>query len=346
MMSVKRAVVKRTLLASVAVAALSVQSMTTGARAADQSAVPHLPTKTAIVPPALIYNWTGCYVGAHAGGGAVSDPFAGVAIEAGDNFLHGGGGVFGGQVGCNYQAGAAVVGLEGEAWSSLTNRARSEAAGAVRELADRNRWSADAAVRAGIAFDRALLYGKAGVAAGRFDFSDTAFSRSGRVTMPGVLFGAGLEYALAPNWSVKLEYDHIEYVGRTVRFDSPIIPDVSDVTESARADVIKAGINYRFGGLPLLAAPNATIDNALIAKAPVYKSLANPRIAATVAGWTGCYVGVHAGGGRLFDTVTSVQNGGGGLARRPARLQHSRRSVRPRSRGRGGVVWPDRPVPY
>ena len=83
------------------------------AYAADQSALPHLPSKTAIVPPAAIYNWNGCYIGAHGGGGAVSDTFvAGGGLNS-ENFLHGGSGFAGGQLGCNVQNGVMVLGGDG-----------------------------------------------------------------------------------------------------------------------------------------------------------------------------------------------------------------------------------------
>jgi outer membrane immunogenic protein len=216
--------------------------------AADQAATPHLPTKTPIVPPAPIYNWTGCYIGAQGGGGAVSDLF--VQDRTNGNHLHGGGGFGGGQIGCNYQSGNFVFGVEGEAWSGLTNPNHEvETTFAfTNNFIDRNRWSADVAVRAGLAFDRALLYGKAGIAEGRFAFSFTdnnpVFFQSSASTLTGVLLGAGLEYGFAPNWSAKLEYDHIEYPGRTVNFETNFGP--SDQTESASVNLVKAGINYRF----------------------------------------------------------------------------------------------------
>jgi outer membrane immunogenic protein len=74
-----------------ATSALIVMAAVHPARAADQSAVPHLPTKTPIVPPAPIYNWTGCYIGAQGGGGAISDTYVATAFGS-ENFLHGGGG--------------------------------------------------------------------------------------------------------------------------------------------------------------------------------------------------------------------------------------------------------------
>ena len=80
-------------------------------------------------------------------------------------------------------------------------------------------------MRAGLAFDRALVYGKTGIAEGRFAFSEADIFgpfASGATTLTGVLLGVGLEYGFAPNWSAKLEYDHIEYAGRTVHFDQSL----------------------------------------------------------------------------------------------------------------------------
>lgn len=285
------------------------------ARAAD-AAVPRLPTKTAIVP-AAVTNWTGCYIGVHGGGGAVSDTFiAGGGIEN-FNFLHGGGGFAGGQIGCDYQNGAMVLGLEAEAWSGLTNPEHFAVGQFFAvDAIDRNRWSADAAVRAGIAFDRALVYGKAGIAEGRFAFSfaqNTGFFGTGASTLTGALLGVGLEYAFAPNWSAKLEYDHIEYGGRTVHFDqSAAQGGPFDGTESASVNLIKAGINYRFGS------PSLTSDGAgapaLITKALPSKTPAAAAFTST-ASWSGCYIGAHGGGGWILNTFDfNSINGGGGVA--------------------------------
>ena len=116
------------------------------ARAADQSAAPHLPTKSAIVPPAPIYSWSGCYIGAQGGGGAVSDTFVNTSFDGNNNFLHGGGAFAGGQLGCNYQRGNFVFGLEGEVWSGLTNPLYFTSPGDAQNIFTRNRWNADVAV--------------------------------------------------------------------------------------------------------------------------------------------------------------------------------------------------------
>jgi outer membrane immunogenic protein len=67
----------------------------------------------------------------------------------------------------------------------------------------------------------------------------------------GLLFGGGIEYAFAPNWSAKLEYDHIDYVGRTLQFNTfsngvPTPAGNFNETQSASVNLVKLGVNYRF----------------------------------------------------------------------------------------------------
>ena len=97
----------KSLLVGISVATIA---FATTASAADLG----IPTKTSLAPAPLPYSWTGCYVGIHAGGGVETDP----------NFdqpgVFGTGAIAGGQVGCNYQTGMLVFGIEGEGfWSSL-----------------------------------------------------------------------------------------------------------------------------------------------------------------------------------------------------------------------------------
>jgi opacity protein-like surface antigen len=73
-------------------------------------------------------------------------------------------------------------------------------------------------------------------------------SDSGGRTLTGLLLGAGIENAFAPNWSTKLEYAHIDYVGRVLQVNAAVVgfggPFSGSV--SAQTDIAKAGINYRF----------------------------------------------------------------------------------------------------
>src|SRR5215211_663861 len=104
---------KNTFLASAVIVALTLAHP---AVAADLGT--RLPVKAPpVVPQVPTFNWTGCYVGGHVGGGSgekrVSAPALAPGISAtGDTS----GFLGGGQVGCNLQIGGNwVIGVEGEA---------------------------------------------------------------------------------------------------------------------------------------------------------------------------------------------------------------------------------------
>ena len=125
--------------------------------------------------PAPAFSWTGCYVGVHGGAGVFHDQGfrsgGGITTDlSGDR--HGVGGLAGGQIGCNYQIGMLVLGIEGEGfWSGMKitiDRFGGINGSTLLESASiRNKWDYDVAGRFGVAFDRALVYGKAGWVAGR-----------------------------------------------------------------------------------------------------------------------------------------------------------------------------------
>ena len=122
------------------------------------------------------FSWTGCYVGAHVGGTnvntSIATNFEGTGRTADDN---GTGAIAGGQLGCNYQQGNWVFGVEGEgAWSnSKATNSLTFSPGASETLITKNTSDFSIAGRAGIAFDRTLIYGKGGWAWGSFDFNST-----------------------------------------------------------------------------------------------------------------------------------------------------------------------------
>ncbi len=75
--------------------------------------------------PAPVFSWTGCYIGVHAGAGVMHDNGTSPTTFLEDNFSGGNGergtgGLAGGQLGCNYQDGNWVIGIEGEGyWSGM-----------------------------------------------------------------------------------------------------------------------------------------------------------------------------------------------------------------------------------
>lgn len=91
-------------------------ALTLPAISADLSVSP-LGTYT---PPRPIYSWTGCRIGPNIGGGSAptswNDPFGSVPNGAGPSYLgdHTASGVIGGgQLGCDYQVGRFVFGIQG-----------------------------------------------------------------------------------------------------------------------------------------------------------------------------------------------------------------------------------------
>lgn len=79
-----------------------------------------------------------------------------------------------------------------------------------------------------------------------------AFNYTGGATRSGWLVGAGFEYGFTPNWSALIEYNYIDFgtnrttlnevSGRFVTFDM-----------NQTLQTVKVGLNYRFGGGPVVA---------------------------------------------------------------------------------------------
>ena len=104
---------KRVFLAGIT--ALALATTMTAANAADLAHRQRMPTKAPAYEPA--YNWTGFYVGIN-GGGAFGNSDLSNALGSTSYDLSGG--LAGGTVGYNWQAGRLVYGLEGDGdWSGL-----------------------------------------------------------------------------------------------------------------------------------------------------------------------------------------------------------------------------------
>jgi outer membrane immunogenic protein len=207
-------------------------------------------------PPAPPYSWSGCYVGGQAGIVAEQDGWAGadfIGLGFGANSANGYGAVAGGQIGCNYQTGMLVVGIEGDGlWSGVNNTATIDEGGAEVQLTTKNRWDFDVAARVGAAFDRLFIYGKGGIAWGRFDFAETVTgagtgTANGSATLPGALLGIGMEYAFLPHWTAKIEYNYIAYAQQPVTFTETGLGGIS-ATESfgVTEQLLKIALNYKF----------------------------------------------------------------------------------------------------
>jgi outer membrane immunogenic protein len=211
-----------------------------------------LPGRTPYAPVAVApaFSWTGCYFGGHVGGGAMHDSWT-------DE--HGNGAVAGGQIGCNYQTGMLVFGIEGDGfWSGMKTEDSFSDGTFSASSTTKNKWDFSIAGRFGVAIDRTLIYAKAGWVWGKFDFSDTlndigggTGSSIGSATLDGVLLGTGVEYALTHNWTVKAEYNYLNFGTKGVTITRTTTGGVccaETVIDSQSADkhIIKLGANYKF----------------------------------------------------------------------------------------------------
>jgi outer membrane immunogenic protein len=209
-------------------------ALTAGAAAVAADLPRGLPAKApAYVPPP--YSWTGFYLGINGGyawGDSDWDGFAsGTDVD---------GGLVGVTIGYNWQTGPWVFGLEGDIdWTNLRGSFVNAACPAGCET--RNNWLATVRGRLGYAFDRVMPYVTGGLAAGDIEANPVGFPGA-EDTQVGWTVGAGVEAAIAGNWTAKIEYLYV---------------DLGDVGCSAaacgiatnvdlRANIVRAGINLRF----------------------------------------------------------------------------------------------------
>ena len=240
---------KNIILGAVAALALGV----TAASAAD------LPMKTKAPPPVAIYDWTGFYIGA-AGGGSLGS--SNQLAPTGDIYTLGynvKGGLVGGTFGYNWQFSSFVFGLEGDASWVGEYGSHFDDGPVVGNPAftsfTKETWLATARARFGYAVNNLLFYGTggyagAGVTAGVKDTGTNVLIVSSSSTRSGWTAGGGLEWGFAPSWSAKFEWLYM-------KFDSPGFSTLNlgpGVRGSVPLDdnVVRAGINYRFGG-PVIA---------------------------------------------------------------------------------------------
>jgi outer membrane immunogenic protein len=176
-------------------------------------------------------------------GGAFAPLAGSVDISSNAGFLGGG------QLGYNLQTGPWLFGIEGDfSYTDIHGKTTTIAAPANVGLTSRLNWLGTVTGRIGYAWDRTLLYAKAGVAFGDFTLGitpPTVAVFDSKDTRTGWTVGAGAEYALWDNWSIKAEYNYLDLGTRTVTATSPAgaaITADAKVTEH----MIKLGANYRF----------------------------------------------------------------------------------------------------
>lgn len=266
----------RRLLKSMALAAVIAQP----AMAAD------LPIGPGGAPPPVmpVWSWTSWYVGVYVGAAwakdaSTSDPcrttpsacwLAGgevVHYSLSPSFL---GGL---TAGYNYQIpGSSILfgfetevgalSLKGSAdFSGVSNVA---GAGSLTANATIAPWYNATTLRVGWAWDRALFYGKGGIAIATIEstIQSAAIGNgfgplgpgTGKRDLLGWAWGGGFEYAFAPQWSVKAEYlwlglNH----GVSVCAGAPAGGQFCGNTSTGAVQTVKVGVNYLLNAGPVYA---------------------------------------------------------------------------------------------
>lgn len=230
--------------------------------------------------PAQAADWSGFYVGGHAGyawGEVNKSMTPDAAYPAAPAFLsamqadfsspfRAGNAIGGGQIGFNWQRDRYVLGFEVDAtWLGLrAHRQFSYPASfpLPPNTVDQDvkvSWMTTVRPRIGITFDRTLVYVTGGLAIAEVQAADSVFHPgSGSVTVAGTVsqtkvgaaVGAGFEYMLAANWSLRGEYLYAD-LGR-VTASAPSSKPIAFPTANASfethvtASLARLGLNYRF----------------------------------------------------------------------------------------------------
>jgi outer membrane immunogenic protein len=229
---------KKILAALVAVAALTAAAPALGADLGGRSFYKQPP----VYMPAPL--WSGFYIGGHVGGAFSSsnDFNGGVLSDSSARVL---GGI---QAGLDWQfAQNWVLGTEGQySWLGKSNLTSTFPGGYIYTNDQRGLGSITG--RLGYTWGPGLLYVKGGYA-----YSDN----SERVTFGGVptaflingnhsngwTVGTGVEYMVAPNWSVKGEYMYYDFGSSRFVTPAPLAPFGNFHTDD---HTLKLGVNYRF----------------------------------------------------------------------------------------------------
>jgi outer membrane immunogenic protein len=212
-----------------------------------------------VTTPTASFSWSGCYLGGHMGlaGGHTTwkDTVPNGAIDATGSGQTANtdmsGGLYGGQIGCDYQFGNLVAGIEGSFSAATLAGTNMDQFNSTWTLRSKTDWLGSVTGRLGFTADRALIYARGGIAWAHNDFEieNTAIlAGKPSLTRMGWVLGAGVEWSLAPCWTAFVEGDYYSFVGKNVPFAGDAInPTPPFVVQTSQTiETLKVGVNYRF----------------------------------------------------------------------------------------------------
>jgi outer membrane immunogenic protein len=240
------------------------------------------PRYTKAPPPvaAMVYSWTGFYVGGNVGYGwydrnstlaeTGTVVFFGPALAAGAlpsvYGVNPRGALGGGQVGYNWQTGVWVFGVEADIQGAdvkgsltLNTTGFPGFVPITATATEKLDWFGTARGRVGFAANTALFYVTGGLAYGHVSHSfftaaaavgQSAFGSDSQVDV-GYTVGAGVEWAFNNNWSVKGEYLFMDLGNRTTTAfgvtGTPVGATLG-LREREQYNIVRVGLNYKWGG--------------------------------------------------------------------------------------------------
>src|SRR5258706_11720447 len=220
---------------------LSILALDQSARAAEANMPVTAP------PVQTTFDWTGFYIGAHAGFGrgasnaVLIDPATGTTSNVFDGMIAGV------QAGYNYRLASGLL-LGVEADISLPNYLTSNSvvssiATARSDVTEQWDYVATARGRVGYAAGPGFVYATGGLAwAGERFLSSPANGTDEKVlnTRLGWAAGGGLEYAFAPHWSARLEYLYSRFERADIR-----VPSGTQYTSTLHFQSLRVGLNRK-----------------------------------------------------------------------------------------------------
>jgi outer membrane immunogenic protein len=239
-------------------------------------------------PVAMVYDWTGFYIGGNVGVGLGRNlqshvfPAGGVADSS---YLSPQGVIGGGQVGYNWQSnttflGPLLIGVEADIQGSgmTDGHTTLNSALGTTNFNQKLDWFSTVRGRVGLVRGPVVGYVTGGFAAADIKTTVTqggvvpfAFSE----TRTGWTIGSGVEAALGGNWTGKIEYLYLNLGHRDDVFGTQAL------RTEYRENIFRVGLNYRIGGTGMYITPPP-------------------------ANWAGLYLGGNFGGATARNRSTST----------------------------------------
>jgi outer membrane immunogenic protein len=223
------------------------------ASAADMAArAPY--TKAPVIAP--VYDWSGFYVGGDVGGQwsdiGISSPIGPLTYGFRHESV-----AAGGHAGYQHQWGQFVLGVEG-AYTAAFDQSGQLATPAISIFIPGGTGTATAKLkdiwsiggRVGFAPNNWMFYGTGGYASGSFAFdaaSGVAGTEHAAARPDGFYVGGGVEYALAQNWILGVEYRHYEFNTKSVTSTTTNLGGFFETVRfDSKSDVVMGRVSYKF----------------------------------------------------------------------------------------------------